>query len=244
MAELVTRRIRHGSRHAVHPTAERAEEVLVAAPMIACHHAVDGRLKAAEPLVALVSHLLDAAIAQEAAEDEGIGNGRGSENLEAGPQAAQLLASVGGNNGLDPVGGDGDERQRECKQQAQSDFAFGGHGAPYDDGQRECHEGYVRDNVCHTHGDDLSEAVAAVGAGVWNDLPVVRKGMTLCESDNDDSKEGEGEEPADRSKGALIGMCPDRAGDASEELQYGILGGPDASQPFVSKASSCVLNSG
>lgn len=86
--------------------------------MVACHDAVDGRLKTAEPLNTLVFQLLHAAIAQETAKDEGIGNARGSKDFEAGPQAAQLLASMSGDDDVDPVSGDGNERQRECEEHA------------------------------------------------------------------------------------------------------------------------------
>lgn len=67
-----------------------------------------------------------------------------------------------------------------------------------DDGDGEDDEEEVRGHVGDAHGDELHEGLPALGAGVGDDLPVVRYGVAFGEVGDEDSDEGGGEVVVDQ----------------------------------------------
>lgn len=113
--------------------AEVADEVGVAAP----GHGGDG---AAAGGVGAVVHVgagggaeaeavfLDAAVAYEGAEDEGVGDGGGGEDFQGGEEAAELLVGVAVGGGGYAVDGYDDEDGGEGEEEDEGDFTDAGRG--------------------------------------------------------------------------------------------------------------------
>lgn len=72
----------------------------------------------------LVFPLLNAAITQEGADDDGVGDGSGPKNLTRRPHCAILLPAVVGNDGLDAVSCNGHEDRGQTEQADQLDLAL------------------------------------------------------------------------------------------------------------------------
>ena len=108
-----------------------ADKVGVAAPshsrdegtatgeVITSIHIATGGASEAETL------FFDAAVADEGAEDEGVGDGGGGEDFEGGEEGAELLVRVAGDGCGDAVDGYDDEDGGEAEEEGEGDFTVG-----------------------------------------------------------------------------------------------------------------------
>lgn len=78
-------------------------------------HAVGGRV-VPKPLD------LHAPVANERAQDEGVGDGGGGEDLEGGEERAELLAAAMVDDGRDAIGGDAHEDEGQREEKDEGDF--------------------------------------------------------------------------------------------------------------------------
>lgn len=210
--------------------ADVTDEVLVAAPLVveggpsdvaaAVKRVGDGGL--AELL------LLDTAVADKGAEDKGVCGGRGKDELDRGEEGTVLLAAALLDDVGNAVEGNTDDAKAEGEEEGELDLVLDRHAAAQDDGDGEEDEEQVGEDVARGRGDELGVALAAAGAGVREDLPVVGKGTAFGQVAYDDGGKGEEEEPADDDKGAVVGAFPGDVGEATEEFEDCVFEGPEA----------------
>lgn len=213
-----------------HAVADVADEVFVAAPVAEGGGAagVDGG-GAVEggggDGIVFEFALLEAAVADEGAQDQGVGGGCGEEELDRGEEGAGLLAALGADDLRDAVDGDSDHNKTETEEEDQLNLALGRHLAAEDDRDGDEDEEQVRDDVADGHGEELRVPLAALAAGVGEDLPVVGEGLALGEVADDDGDEGSDEGGADDEQGDVVRPLP---GDVEtyKELEDGALENP------------------
>lgn len=138
----------------------------------------------------LVLRFLDALVADEGADDEGVCDGSREEDLDAGPKGAVVLGTMVAEDGGHAAEGDADGDEGEAEEQCEHGFAWERHVRVEDEGDGEDDEEEVGRYVGYGHGDELGVALSAFGAGVGDDLPVVRDGAALDEVGDYDGNHG------------------------------------------------------
>lgn len=133
---------------------------------------------------------LDALVANEGADDEGIGDGGREEDLDAGPEGAVVLGALVTEDVGDAAEGDADGDEGEAEEQGEHGFARERHVRVKDEGDGEDDEEEVGRYVGNGHGEELGVALPALRAGVGDDLPVVRYGAALSEVGDHDGNHG------------------------------------------------------
>lgn len=179
--------------------ADVADEILVAAPVLMEGRAARGCAAAVKRVGgrgAAEFLLLEAAVADKGAEDEGVGRGGGEEDLDRGEEGAVLLAAVAADDVGDAVERDAHNGEAEGEEEHELDLALDLHVAAQEDGDGEDDEHEVGEDVAGGHGDELDVALAALAAGIGEDLPVVVEGPALDEVADDDGDEGGEQGPA------------------------------------------------
>ena len=177
--------------------------------------------------VSAVLGLLEAAITDEGADDDGVGGRCGGEDFHGCYQRPVALRAPAVNDRRHAEQGNGDHDQRQGQEERERDLLLPRHAGSEDDGDGESDEQQIGNDVAGAHGDEIGVTGAAFGSRIGDDLPVVVEGLTLGQRGYHDGHEGRGEEHVDELEKDAHGPLPDHARQALEELAHGQLGGPD-----------------
>ena len=109
---------------------------------------------------------------------------------------------------FDTVTRDANEDERKTKEEDQGQLAFEVHVRSHDNRDRKDDEDEIGDDVGRAHGEELNGTLTALRARVGYHLPVVVIRLTLGLSGDDNSNEGDEEEPTDDLEADLIGSPP------------------------------------
>lgn len=171
--------------------------------------------------------LLDAFIADEATDDNGIRDSGGCQDFQRSQQGSIWLGGAPVNGGRDSVSGDGDENGRQEEQRDQGYLFRNAHGGLPDQRDGEDDQNQVGNHVADAHDNELHQAFATFGAGIRHDLPIMIERLTFGEGSDNDANIGDNEEAVDESKAILVRPGPRFADEALEEFQNGEFCDPD-----------------
>ncbi|KFY15896.1 hypothetical protein V491_05518, partial [Pseudogymnoascus sp. VKM F-3775] len=124
------------------------------------------------------------------ANHQGVGDGGCKEDLDAGPEGAIVLGAVVAEDVGDTAEGYADRNEREAEEHGEHGLAGERHVGAEDEGNGKDDEEEVGRYVGYGHGDELGVALPALGAGVGDDLPVLRDRAALSEVGDHDGNHG------------------------------------------------------
>ena len=177
---------------------------------------------------------LDTLVTNEGTENQGVGDGSCSEDLQRGEEGAELLVAVAMYGAIDAVDGDSHEDERQREEDAKRNLAFDRHVGLDDDGKREADEDQVGDYIGHAHRQKLSVALSAVRTWIRGNLPVAGEGLAFDERGHDDGAECYAEEPLDAAEQQVPASLPALIVYATKEFGNGEFGGPETGRMLAS----------
>ena len=215
---------------AVDSEANVADEVHIAAPM--SHRGRAARVGSRGSFhgtsgdrAILESPLLDSAVADEGAENQGVRGHGSEEDLDRGVERAALLAPVVPDDVGDSVQCDGDRAQAKREEEDKLDLPPEAHLALDDDRDGEEDEQKIGKHVAGGHGYDLGEALPALRTGVWQYLPVMGEGTAFGQVGDDDGDKRGYQSAADGEQRQSVRPLPVSV-EPFEEFQNGAFQDP------------------